>query len=363
VAASCALLVVAGLLARALNHAATNSPGFEYQPVIAISPGLSGSGYTPARARAYLEGVEERLRGVAGVESVALALCPPLGRVTMTAGMDINGRRVDFQVNHVSAEFFGAMTIPILRGRAMRPDDRHVAVVSAVMARQAWPGEDALGKSMDMGDRFTVVGIAGSVRSVKFGGADTVQAYFPIEEKDWPSLAVLVNSAGSPKPLSVAALKAARQLDPNLFPEVELLSSAFQANLQGARYSTLAVSSLALLAQFLACFGIAGVVSYVVSQRTKEIGIRMALGAPPVRVLAVVLLNLSLPVGAGLMAGLIGAAGLSHVLRGRLFGLSHFDPGAYAGAIALFLVTAAVAGVIPAQRALRIDPLRALRHE
>jgi ABC-type antimicrobial peptide transport system permease subunit len=120
---------------------------------------------------------------------------------------------------------------------------------------------------------------------------------------------------------------------------------------------------LGSIAQLLACLGIAGVVSYAVSQRTKEIGIRMALGAKPAQVLLVVLRHLSVPVLAGLIAGVAGAAGLSQFVRGRLYGISNLDPAAYLAAIAVFVVTVAAAAVVPAQRALRIDPLRALRHE
>ncbi len=363
VAASCVLLIVAGLLARALNHVTGNSPGFEIAQVVTISPGLAGNGYTPARSRAYLEALEARLRGMGGVQSVALALSPPLGHVTITAGTEINGHQVNFQMNHVSSGFFETMKIPILRGRALRPGERHVMVVSESMARQGWPGEDAAGKTLEFGDPFTVVGIAGNVRVTKFAESDTVQAYFPIEDENWPSLAMLVRTGGSPKSLAGEVMNASRGLDANLFPSVDLMSSAYRASLQGAEYSTLAVSALGLIAQLLACFGIIGVVSYAVSQRTKEIGIRMALGARPAGVLAVVLRNLSLPVGVGLVAGVSAAAGLSQVLRGRLWGLSNLDPAAYAGAVAVFLVTAAIAAALPAQRALRIDPLRALRHE
>jgi ABC-type antimicrobial peptide transport system permease subunit len=174
---------------------------------------------------------------------------------------------------------------------------------------------------------------------------------------------VLVKTAGLPQDLAKASVIAARGLDPNTFPTVELLSSSYRSNLQGAEYSALAVSALGSIAQLLACFGIVGVVSYAVTQRTREIGIRMALGAKPAHVLSVVLRHLSAPVLAGLVAGVAGAAGLSQFLRGRLYGISNLDPAAYLAAIAVFAVTVAVAAVLPAQRALRIDPLRALRHE
>jgi predicted permease len=363
VSASCVLLIVTGLLVHALDRAAFSSPGFEYERVISISPGLSDSGYTPARAQEYFETLKERLRAISGVQSVSLALSPPLGQVTITVGTEINGHHVVFQRNDVSPGFFETMSIPLLRGRDLRPNERHVVVISEAMARQVWPEGDPLGKNFVLGDSFTVVGVAGSVRSLKFGESDTVQAYFPIEAANWPSLAVLVKTAGAPNDLARNAIAVARELDSKTRPSVESLAHAFQTNLQHAQHSTLAVSVLGMVAQFLACFGIVGVVSYAISQRTKEIGIRMALGARPVQILSVVLCQLAFPVGSGLIAGVAAAAALSQLLRGRLYGLSNLDPGAYMGAIGVFVVTATIAAAIPAQRALRIDPLRALHHE
>src|SRR5262249_36190 len=142
VAASCVLLIVTGLLVRALEHATFSSPGFRYERVVAISPGLSDNGYTPARSREYLNTLTDRLRAIPGVQSVSLALSPPLGHVTITVGIEINGHHVEFQRNDVSSGFFETMSIPLLRGRDLRPNERHVVVISESMARQAWPGED-----------------------------------------------------------------------------------------------------------------------------------------------------------------------------------------------------------------------------
>jgi predicted permease len=252
VAASCVLLIVTGLLARALDHATSSSPCFEYKQVISISPELSRNGYSPVRSQAYLDALQDRLRALPGVQSVSLALSPPLGHVTITAGTDIDGHHVDFQMNHVSSGFFGTMGIPILRGRALRLNERRVVVISESMARIAWPGEDPLGKSFVLGDSFLVVGISGNIRSLKFGDSDTVQAYFPIEDGHQPSLSVLVKTARSPQDLAKAAVAAARRLDPNTFPTAELLSSAYHSNLEGAEYSALAVSALGSIAQILA---------------------------------------------------------------------------------------------------------------
>ena len=363
VAASCVLLIVAGLLARALDHATSAHLGFEYQQVVSIAPALGRYGYSPAKAQAYLDTLQDRLRALPGVQSLSLAVSPPLGNVSITSGIDVDGRPVNVGIDRVTPQFFETMKIPLLRGRNLRRGDGRVAVISESMARLAWPGKDALGQTVTLGEGYTVVGIAGSVQSVKFGDSDSVQAYFPIETSDLPAIYLLVRTSLSPQDLAKSALAATRALDPNTFPEVQLLSSAFREKLRGAEYSTLAVSVLGSIAQLLACLGIVGVVAYAVSQRTREIGIRMALGARPSQILSVVLRQFSRPVAAGLIAGAGAAAALSQLLRGRLYGISNLDPTAYLAAIALFLLTAAVAAMVPARRALRIDPLRALRHE
>jgi predicted permease len=363
VAASCVLMIVAGLLSRALDHASSTDPGFTYRQVVSIDPGLSGHSYSPARARAYLDSLQDRLRAVPGVQSISLAISPPLGHVTISAGIDVDGRPVGMQLNHVDSRFFDTMKIALLRGRNLKPGDSHVAVISESMARLAWPEQDALGKTFTLGQPFTVVGICGSVRLAKFGDSDSVQAYLPVEPGDQTALNILVRTAASPQDLARAAVAASRAVDAEAIPDVQLLSTAFRTRLEGAEYSAWAVSVLGFIAHLLACLGIAGVVAYAVSQRTKEIGIRMALGAQASHVLSVVLRQFSRPVVAGLIVGLAGAAALSQVLRGRLYGISNFDPATYLIAIVVFLVTVTIAAILPARRALRIDPLRALRHE
>ena len=141
------------------------------------------------------------------------------------------------------------------------------------------------------------------------------------------------------------------------------MKSAFQQKMQGPQYSALSVSLLAFVALLLACVGIVGLVAYSVSQRTREIGIRMALGASSSHVLTSVLRQFSLPVGGGLLAGVGAAAALSMILRRALFGVSSLDPAAYVAAIGVFALSAGIAALWPARRALKVDPLRALRSE
>ncbi len=363
VAASCVLLIVAGLLGRALDHAMSSQPGFEYERAISIDPGLSRHGYSPAKARAYLDILQSRLRALPGVESVSLALTPPLGNVSIGAGLGVNGRVVNVQLNHVDPEFFQTMKIPLLRGRNLMRGDVHAIIISESLGRAAWPGEDPLGKKFTMGEDYIVIGISGSARQIKLEDSDSVEAYLPIEMADLPAVFVLVRTSAQPEDLVRSAAWAARALDPDIFPEVQLMKSGFRRKVRSAEYSALAVTLLGFIAHLLACLGIVGVVSYAVSQRTKEIGIRMALGAKPSHVLQVVLRQFVWPVAGGLLAGVGAAAALSQLLRGQLYGISHLDTLTYLVAIVVFMVTVAVAALAPARQALGVDPLRALRHQ
>jgi ABC-type antimicrobial peptide transport system permease subunit len=177
------------------------------------------------------------------------------------------------------------------------------------------------------------------------------------------SMVLLVRTSAAPEGILPTVASIAKGIDPKVFPEVQLMKNSFQEKVKAAKYGALAVSLLGFVALLLACVGIVGLVSYAVSQRTKEIGIRMALGARPAHVLTVVLRQFSRPVVVGLLVGLGGAAALSQFLRGTLYGVSNLDPVAYLAAIGIFVLTAALAALLPARGALRVDPIRALRHE
>jgi ABC-type antimicrobial peptide transport system permease subunit len=155
----------------------------------------------------------------------------------------------------------------------------------------------------------------------------------------------------------------AKSIDPKVFSDVQLMKSSFSRRMEGAEYAAISVSVLGFVALLLACLGIVGLVAYAVSHRTKEIGIRMALGASSAQVLSVVVRQLALPILAGSLAGVTGAAALSQLLRRELYGISYLDPIAYLGAIGVFVAMIGVAALLPARRALRVDPLRSLRYE
>jgi predicted permease len=359
VAASCVLLILSGLLIRALERAASSSPGFGYDRVISIDPGLPG--YTPARAHSYFDTLESRLRAIPGVASVAVVSNPPLGNRWTVEKTQVAGRAVDIHINHVNGQFFETMQIPLLRGRSLRPGDQHAIVVSESLARLQWPGADPLGKLFPVGQ--TVVGVAGDAHLVSPEDSDAVEVYQLADGDIWPALVMLVKTSAPPEDLLRSVAAAARSADPKLFPEVGLMRNAFREKVGTARNVALAVSVLGSISLLLACLGIVGLVAYAVSQRTKEIGIRMALGAEPAHVLTVVLRQFSIPVVAGLLAGAGLAAGLSSILRQELYGVSNLDPVAYVGAIGMFVAVVTIAALVPARQALRIDPLRALRYE
>jgi hypothetical protein len=250
------------------------------------------------------------------------------------------------------------MTIPLLRGRTFRPGESQSVIVGQSLAAKFWPNQDPIGKLLD---KARVVGIAGSARIVDRQDGDAVEAYYPVETADVAGLWMLVKTSGPPEGLLSWLSSVARSVDTQLFPETRMLKTSFSEQLQGPQNSTIATGLLGLVALLLACSGIVGLVSYGVSQRTKEIGLRMALGAKPPHVLKLVLNQVSKPVAIGLVAGVCGAGALSQILRRQLYGLSNLDPLAYGAAISIFVFTVAVAALLPARRALRVDPMRALR--
>jgi predicted permease len=360
VAASCVLLIVAGLLVRALERALFTHPGFDYQQVISLDPRLHGHDYSPASARVYLDALGSRLRDHPGVDSVSMATNPPLGNRWTVRKADVAGRSVNIHFNHIDPQFFRTMNIPLLRGRNLLRGETGAIIVSDSLARVQWPAEDPVGKRFE---NDTVVGVSGSARLVSPEDSDAVEIYRLAREDALPAMVVLVKTSGPPEDLLSSVAAVARAVDPRLFPEVELLKSAFRRKLQASEYAALTVSVLGFAALFLACVGIVGLVAYTVSQRTKEIGIRMALGATPSQIRSVILRQFARPMVAGLLMGIGGAAALSQILRRALFGVSHLDPLAYLAGVGIFVVTVAFAALWPARRALRLDPMRALRYE
>lgn len=364
VASSCVLLIVAGLLVRAAERALSTDPGFEYEHVLVVDPALAEHGYSAARARAYVQDLNARLRGISGIEEVSVTSTPPLSGLKIMAPFERDGHAFIVFIQQVDPQYLATMKIPLVRGRNLAEGDERAVVVSESLVQRNWPGGDALGQPLKIGDEtLTVVGIAGSARTLTPGDPDTVELYRLARDADFPSLALVARTAGDPDGLRAAVTAAANGVDPGFRPQVELLRDRVEQNVRDIESSALAVSVLGAVALAVACLGVVGLVAFAVAQRTKEIGIRLALGAGPRHILTSLSRQFLGVLIGGLAVGVLGAAGLAQLLRRELYGLSTVDPFAYAAAIALFLVAVGLAAFWPARRALNVDPLVALRND
>ena len=362
VASSCVLLIVAGLLTRAFERAASTDPGYEYEHVIVVEPSLVEHGYTAARARDYIQNLSVRLRGIAGVEDVSVTSTPPLSGLRVLAPVQIDGRTLDIYIHQVDAHYLATMKIPIVSGRNLITGDELDVVVSESLARRKWPGNDPVGQPIKIGDEvLTVVGVARSARSLAPGDPDAVELYRLAREADLTGLAIVARTAGPSAALASAFSTAANSVDPNFKPQVQLLKDQFEQSVRDVESGALAVSVLGVIALAVACLGVVGLVSYSVAQRTKEIGIRLALGAQSRHIVGSLSRQFRVTLIGGLTLGVLGAAGLAQLLRRELYGLSTIDPIAYISAIVLFIFAVGLAALWPARRALRVDPLVALR--
>ena len=363
VGASCVLLILAGLLVRATLHTLYSDPGFGYEQVLSIDPGMSGHGFASAQAQAYLEQLQNRLRTVPGVTFVSVARIPPLvNTMVMITSIDVAGRRIMIYPNWVSPEFFQTMQIPLLRGRAFREGERNAVILSESLARKRWPNEDPIGKQWEK-SKNVVIGVVGNTRAMELNNTDATEIYYPPAADDLPAMSVLVRAAGDPNTLTPTIKAIAGSIDTGLYPTITPLTAGFRKNVSTVEQIATIVSLLGSIAIFLAVVGLLGLVSYAVSQRTKEIAIRLALGANRAEIFFAVLRRFAWPVLAGLIAGVATTAGLAQILRRGLYGISGLDPISYIGAMAILLAILTAAALLPIRRAFQLDIARSLHSE
>lgn len=363
VAASCVLIILAGLLVRATLHTIYSDPGFGYTQVYSVDSGMNEHGYTPAAARAYLDELERRLRALPGVTSVSMAFSPPLvNRGVMMTSIDVDGRSVTIYPNWVGPDFFETMGIPLLRGRYLNSADKNAVVLSESLAHKRWPHEDPIGKQWK-DSKDIVVGVVGNTRAMEMNNTDATEIYYPATDKELPGMFVLIKTSGASDGLASSVKSIASSLDSRLFPTITPLKEGYRKSVGQVEQVAAVISLLGGIAVFLAVVGLLGLVSFAVSQRTREIAIRLALGAKHREIFSTILRRFTLEVLAGLVAGVGLTAALSQILRRVLFGISSLDPISYIGAIALLIVVLATAAMLPVRRALRIDIARTLHSE
>ena len=355
--AGCAvLLIVASLLMRAADHAIHGDPGFGYQQLVSIDPQLSRHDYSAAAARSYFDQMETRLRAVPGVASVSLVKLPPLGHAVMREDLEIRGRAVKVFPNWVAPGFFATMDIPIRLGRTFSSSEKNAVIVSESFARQQWPGENPLGQLIGDGTvKDTVVGVAGDAHINSVSDDDALEQYWPAQPSDLAAMSLVVRASGDSAAVAKAARSISDGIDPAAIPEIRTVTMLYNKEVANIELLASAISAIGLVAVAISCVGIIGLVAFSVRQRTKEIAIRMALGATRSSVLVAVLQQFRWPVAVGLIAGTAAAAAGSRVLRVSLYGVSNLDFASYALGCGLLAALVAISILLPATRALRLN--------
>jgi putative ABC transport system permease protein len=382
VALSLTLLIGAGLLLRSLSRLLVVSPGFDPTNVLTMETSVLGQRFNDnAVVRQYFAEVVERLRAVPGVQSAASASQIPLAGNMDRYGFHAEGKIHANPEEDPSAErycitpgFLETMRIPLLRGRDISPADTatapQVLLIGETIARRMWPGEDPIGKRVKLGgvDQpwWTVVGVTGDVHHVGLDADPDMQMYVPHQQWPFPDglMVFVIRTANTPTAISSAAQQAIHSIDPTQpISRIMLLESYVGLSVEGRRFALILIGAFAAIALALSLVGIYGVTAYSVAQRTREMGIRIALGAQPSELFGMLLRQGMLLVVCGVTAGVIASVALTRFLAGMLFDVQPTDLLTFATVVLLLVAVSAAACFLPARRAMRVDPVEALRYE
>jgi predicted permease len=378
------LLAGAGLLVQSFRNLSRVELGYDPRGVLTLEVSAARGRYAePAQRRALYRTLTERIDGLPGVErSAAILLRPLWGTVGLDWPFKVEGqtdeeanRNPNLNLEAVTPAYFSVMRLPILRGRAFTEQDDEratkVAIVSEAMARRSWPGQDPIGKRFSIPlppapyahVMHTVVGVAGDARYRELQQA-RLDLYLSYLQSDERLNHLVVRTSGDPAALAPAVREAVRGVDRTLaVDDLTPMAAVVDRHLGDTRFRMRLLAGFAAFALFLTALGTYGVMALVVGQRTREIGVRVALGARAAHVLRLVLGQGLLPVAAGLAAGVAASLGVGRALGSLLYGVAPHDAWVLTGAGALLLAAALLACALPARRALLVDPARALRDE
>jgi len=397
VGATFLLLIGAGLLGRSLLHVLSVEPGFRTERIATLDlsfPPVNTESDKVKRVE-FLNELFAQLRALPGMVEVGGTACLPLRGsaadgtfVVMNPGEPLPKTMGDLEklfhsaarTGHAeycatSGSYFHALGIPVVRGRLF--DDRdtfdspHVALVSESLAQQKWPGQDPLGKQIEFGNMdgdlrlLTIVGVVGDVHtdSLEIPPSPTIYVSYSQRPQSARNFTVVMRSETDTAMLFPAALGVMRDLDPDLPPRLGTFVQVFSSSVASRRFSVILVAVFSLTALLLASAGIYGVTAYSVSRRTREFGVRMALGAGRKDIFGMILSQGAVTTLLGCLGGAAGALMLTRVIRAFLFEVSPLDPVTYGAVGILLSVTTVLACYMPARRATRVDPMVALRYE
>jgi predicted permease len=382
IALSLVLLIGAGLLIRSFLRVQQVAPGFVPDKVLSMRLAVVGPAYQQETARAHFyQQLFERIRRLPGVEAAGGVTALPLtggigwGSITIEGYAAATGQSMIQADQRIASEgYFETMKIPLIRGRFFSTQDTKesmpVVVIDENMARTYWPNADPVGKRLKRGGAdstapwLTIVGVVGNVKHYALDTDSRVALYSPHSQIPSGGMHVAVRTTADPASLAAAVTKEARALEPNVpIYDVKTMEQWLAESLARRRFAMLMLGLFALVALLLAAVGIYGVMSYTVAQRTREIGIRVALGAQTGDVLRLVIRQGMWLAISGVGIGLIVAIALTRVMASLLFGVRATDPLTFLAIAALLAIIALLACYIPARRATKVDPMIALRYE
>lgn len=388
VALSLAVLVLAGLFLRSLHNAVRTNLGFDPRRVVALDMDVGPKGWSEERVNEYYREIRRRVEALPGVQSASFANLMPLDLATRHTPVSIEGHEppqgresLQLSFNRVSPGYFATLGIALRRGRdfAERDDAQQpaVVVINETMAQRYWPGEEAAGKSFrllqaDAGpieamvaeQTVHVIGVAADVKYRTLGEAPEPHFYLPYLQSFDAARSIVTCTSGDTGPLLAAVQRELVGSDPAL-PGffARTLEQHIALAFLPARMAGIVSAAFGLLALTLASIGIYGVVAYSVAQRTRELGIRLALGATPHQVMRLVLGQAMRLIAIGVVAGMAGALGLAQFVRGFLYGVSPADPASFLAATTVLAAIALLSCYVPSRRVLRVDPVMALKCE
>ncbi|MGC1295511.1 MAG: ABC transporter permease [Alloacidobacterium sp.] len=390
VAVSLLLLIAGSMLIRSSIHALRMDTGYETRHVVDIELQFpEGTKYNADRRHALVDELRARLAGLPGVTAISSARAPDSGG-ERTAAVSINGEkpsahnaRAVLYYTFVQSNYFQTLSIPLLSGRGFVSQVGQLepsVILSQSAAEQLWPGQNPIGRSLRLGtdDQFhlknevlpdgptyQVIGVARDTRGIQLDGSDSEQVYIPLPEQRLQDYPILVRTKADSLQFLDTIGPVIASLDPNLVATPATLEQLLHQTppfLISALAASIA-SIVGVVGLLLASMGIFGTVSYIVVLRTREVGIRIALGAKKRNILGLMLRESTRPVLVGLLAGMTLSVGDAYLLRGILYGLSTVDAISFIGVASLFLAIALFAAYIPSRRAMRVDPVVALRYE
>jgi predicted permease len=384
VALSVMLLAGAGLLIRSFTRLMDVDPGFRTASSISFGISLPNAKYGNAdKQSAFMTELMDRIKAIPGVEKAGAAYGLPLTNFSFSFSFEVAGApavrpqdQPDAEVRVATASYFPAIGIRILRGRGFTDADRNgstpVLLITETGAKQFFAHEDPVGKHVTFGwgngrgkpFEGDIVGIVGDTKQSSLATATLPQFYAPFDQRPVASFSVVLHTARDPQLAVADARRVVHEMDPDLaVSQIKLLDQIVAESVAQPRFYMVLLAALAFVAVALAAVGIYGVIAYLVGQRTREIGIRIALGAPTSRVVRLVVGEGALLAALGLMGGLAGAFALTRLMGTLLYDIKPTDPVTYIVTATFFVGVALVAAFVPAMRATRVDPVWAMRAE